>query len=178
MLKNVILAFFRISVKHLLHWPLYTFTKVASSRHSWSYLTDRTQCAYLHDICFTSLQIKCSIPHGLIPIVIYYMYIYIIYIYIYILIILLRHRIYFSFLCLRVIPTYFLFASHSHLDEWLRVVNQDIEMVSNLIKIKLSLNVTKSVILFFHNRQKKFPWNKFQINSITIEQVSLSFWVL
>ena len=29
-----------------------------------SYLTDRSQCVCIDDICFTFLQIKCSVPQG------------------------------------------------------------------------------------------------------------------
>ena len=62
--------------------------------------------------------------------------------------ILSSHRIYFSLL--------WLFACHSNLDELLKIVNHENEMISSWLKInKLSLNVNKSHYIIFHNRQKK-----------------------
>ena len=62
-----------------------------------SFLADRLQYACIDDIFSTLLQIKCGVPHD--P---YLVFCYLLYI----LMILSRHRIYFSLLCLRMIPTY------------------------------------------------------------------------
>ena len=60
--------------------------------------------------------------------------------------ILSSHRIYFRLLCLRMIPT---FASHSNLDELLKIVNQEIAKISNWLKInKLSVNVENPINYF------------------------------
>ena len=51
-----------------------------------------------------------------------------------------------------------LFASHSNLDELLKIVKQEIATISNWLKInKLSLNIEKTHYIIFHNRQRKFP---------------------
>ena len=62
-----------------------------------------------------------------------------------------------------------LFASHSNLDELLKIVNQEIEKISNWLKIdKLSQNVEKPHYIIFHDRQKKIPLvAKIQINYVT-----------
>ena len=69
-----------------------------------------------------------------------------------------------------------LFASHSNLDELLKIVNQEIETISNWLKINtLSQNVEKTHYIIFHNRQNKIPLGaKMRINSGTIEQVSFT----
>ena len=69
-----------------------------------------------------------------------------------------------------------LFASHSNLDELLKILNQEIAKISNWLKInKLSLNVEKTHYIIFHNRQKKIPLgSKIVINSVTNEPVSFT----
>ena len=69
-----------------------------------------------------------------------------------------------------------LFASHSNVDELLKIVNQEIAKISNWLKInKLSLNVEKTHCIIFHNRQKKIHLgSKIFINSVIIEQVSFT----
>ena len=51
-----------------------------------------------------------------------------------------------------------LFALYSSLDELLKIVNQEIDKISNWLKINtLSLNVEKTLYIICHNRQKKIP---------------------
>ena len=51
-----------------------------------------------------------------------------------------------------------LFASHSNLDELLKMTNQELEKISNWFKInKLSRNVEKPITLFFIIDKRKSP---------------------
>ena len=67
-------------------------------------------------------------------------------------------------------------ASHSNLDELLKIVNQEIEKISIWLKInKLSLKVEINHYIIFHNRQRKMHIrSKIVINYVTIMHVSFT----
>ena len=120
-----------------------------------SYLTDRSQCVCIDDICSTFLQIKYGVPQGSIlgPLL------FIIYIND-----IVKTSYLFQFVMFADDTN--LFASHSNLDELLKIVNQEIAKISNWLKInKLSLNVEKKHSIFFIIDKRKFPlglkFNKF-----------------
>ena len=74
----------------------------------------------------------------------------------YILMILLSHCIPFQFIMFADDTN--LFASHSNLNGLLKIENQEIEKISNWLKInKLYLNVEKPITLFFIIEKRKFP---------------------
>ena len=113
-----------------------------------SYLTDRSQCVCIDDICSTFLQIKCGFPQGSIlgPLL------FIIYI---------NDTVKSSYLFKFIMfaDDTNLFASYSNHDELLTIFHQEISKISNWLKInKLSLNVEKKTIaLFFIIDKRKFP---------------------
>ena len=103
----------------------------------------------IYALLFFILQIKCSVPQGSIlgPLL------FIIYIND-----IVKTSYLFQFIMFAVDTNPKLFASHSNLNELLKIVNQEIAKISNCLKInKLSLNCEKKHYIIFHNRQKKIP---------------------
>ena len=113
-----------------------------------SYVTDRSHVSVLMIYALLFLQIKCGVPQGsILGPLLFITYINDI----------VNSSHLFQFIMFAYDTN--LFASHCNLDELLKTVNQEIEKISNWLKInKLSLNIEKKTItLFFIIDKGKSP---------------------